>query len=81
MIVNRIAEVAKTKGKTVGQVSQETGIRYNTVLNLFRGQGRRIDLDTIDAVCRVLKAQPGELFQWQPDTVPAAGKESQPEKE
>lgn len=80
MIVNCIAEVARTKGKTVGQVSQEAGIRYNTVLNLFRGQGRRIDLDTIDAICRVLMAQPGELFQWRPDT-PAADKESQQETE
>jgi putative transcriptional regulator len=67
MIVNHAAQVAQAKGKTVRQVSDETGIRYNTILNFFRGQNRRIDLATIDAVCRVLGVQPGELLQRVPD--------------
>lgn len=67
MIVNRVAEVAKAKGKTVRQVSDETGIRYNTILNFFRGGGRRLDLETLDAVCRVLNVQPGEVLQRVPD--------------
>lgn len=74
MIVNRIAEVASAKCKTVSQVSRETGIRYNTILGLYRGKGRRIDLDTIDAICRLLEVQPGELFTWEPDAEePAEG--------
>lgn len=67
MIVNRIAQIAAAKGKSVSQISVETGLRYNTVLALFRGQGRRIDLDTLDTLCRALGVQPGDLFQWQPD--------------
>ena len=64
MIVSRVEAVAAAKGKNVRQISEETGIRYNTILALFRGQGRRVDLDTIDALCRVLQVQPGELFQY-----------------
>ena len=64
MIVNKIEAVAKAKGKNVRQLSQETGVRYNTILALFRGQGSRVDWKTIDAVCRVLKVQPGELFEY-----------------
>ena len=67
MIINHVEVVAKEKGKMVRQISEETGIRYNTILNFFRGQGRRVDLDTLDAICRVLQVQPGELFSWVPD--------------
>ena len=67
MIVNHVAKIAESKKKNVRQVSKETGLRYNTVLNLFRGSATRLDLETMDAVCRILEAQPGDLFQWVPD--------------
>ncbi len=67
MIVNRIAQIAHARGKNVRELSNEMGVQYNTVLNLFRGQGTRIDLETLDALCRVLQVQPGDLFQWRPD--------------
>ena len=64
MIVNRVGAVAKMKGRTVCQLIEESGIRYNTVLSLFCGQSSRVDLHTIDAMCRVLQVQPGKLFQY-----------------
>lgn len=67
MIENRVKTVADSKGKNVRQICLETGIAYNTVLHLFRKSATRIDLKTIDALCRVLECQPGDLFAWMPD--------------
>ena len=55
-------------GKDRCSLTEETGLTYNTVLQLFRGSVSRIDLRTLDALCLALKVQPGELLSWAPDS-------------
>lgn len=63
-----IDEVAKQRGITkIQHLVNETGLNYNTVHWLWTGRATRIDLRTLDTICRVLKAQPGELMVWVDD--------------
>ena len=74
MIINRTGEIARERGLSVRQLSQQAGIMYNTALNLCRGVGTRIDFEVLDSLCKVLHVQPGDLLVWVPDP------EDQPEK-
>lgn len=67
MIINHVAKLAGERKKSVRQVCEETGLAYNTVLSLFRGNATRVDLFTLDGVCRALGVQPGDLFEWVPE--------------
>lgn len=63
MITNRIATVAIAAGITSAkQLAEVTKLAYNTAHGLWTGRASRIDLVTIERICRALNAQPGQLF-------------------
>lgn len=62
MIVNKIGEIAATRGISVRELSERADIAYNTALSLVRGSSTRIDFEVLDRVCAVLAAQPGDLL-------------------
>ena len=43
-------------------MSQETGIRWGTIAAIAKGTIRRIDLESLDAICDALACQPGDLL-------------------
>ena len=48
-------------------VARETGLHRNTVTLLYDETATRLELDTIDRLCRLLGCQVGELFEYLPD--------------
>lgn len=44
-----------------------TGLSRNTVAGLYRETSMRIDLDTLNAICRHYKCDVGELLEYSPD--------------
>lgn len=63
-IENRVRQVMEDRGMTMYRLAKETGLTYQTVHNLVNPnkQLTRIDMDTLERLCRVLGAQVGELF-------------------
>lgn len=49
-------------GKSLYWLSQETGIRWGTIAAIAKGTIRRIDLESLDAICDALACQPGDLL-------------------
>jgi putative transcriptional regulator len=49
-------------GRSLYWLSQETGIRWATLSAMAAGKARRLDLKALDAVCKALDCQPGELL-------------------
>ena len=41
---------------------KQSGVRYATILNLTRGQSRKLSLDALDRICEALECQPGDLL-------------------
>jgi putative transcriptional regulator len=79
VIINRTGEVARERGLSVRQLSQQANIMYNTALNLCRGVGTRIDFEVLDSLCKVLHVQPGDLLVWVPDPEDQAKQAAQPQ--
>jgi len=63
-IVVRIdVELAKRK-MSVGEFSELVGITAANIAVLKNGRAKAIRFSTLEAMCRVLECQPGDLLEW-----------------
>lgn len=67
MIYFKVAELMGKRRMTKQKLSKETGIRPNTVASLWKGESKRIEIKHLDALCKALDCQPGDLFEYIPD--------------
>lgn len=60
---------------TTYRLAKESGIKLPVAYRLMDPDGgfRRIDLETLEALCRTFDLQPGEFLEWVPDK-PKRGK-------
>ena len=64
-IVVRIdVELAKRK-MSVGEFAERVGLTPANVAVLKNGRARAIRFSTLDAICRVLGCQPGDILRWE----------------
>lgn len=66
-IVVRIdVELAKRK-MSVGEFAERVGISPANVSVLKNGRAKAVRFSTLEAMCRVLDCQPGDLLEWVED--------------
>ena len=66
-IVVRIdVQLAKQK-MSVGEFAERVGLTPANVAVLKNGRAKAVRLSTLDAMCRVLQCQPGDLLEWVDD--------------
>ena len=58
---------------TLTELAQRLGMTLANVSILKTNKARAIRFSTLDALCRELKCQPGDLLEWVPE--PEEGKE------
>ena len=51
----------------MGAFADAIGITPANVAVLKNGRAKAVRFTTLDAICRVLDCQPGDLLQWVPD--------------
>jgi putative transcriptional regulator len=51
----------------IADVARETGLNRSTITALYRETATRVDLPTIEQLCRFFRCQVGELFEHLPD--------------
>lgn len=52
---------------SVAEFAEAVGITPANVAVLKNGRAKAVRFSTLDAVCRVLDCQPGEILRWTPD--------------
>ncbi|KPN18204.1 MULTISPECIES: helix-turn-helix domain-containing protein [Arthrobacter] len=55
------------RGLSVGEFADRIGITPANVAVLKNGRARAVRFSTLDAICRVLDCQPGEILVWEED--------------
>ncbi len=65
----RLREIAEPERWNAKKLAEATGLAYRTVWGIWANRSRRADLDTLAALARVLKVEPGELI-GKPGTEP-----------
>ncbi|QEW00207.1 helix-turn-helix transcriptional regulator [Microbacterium caowuchunii] len=52
---------------SVAEFSEAIGISPANVAVLKNGRARAVRFSTLDAICRVLECQPGDILRWEPE--------------
>lgn len=66
-IVITIDRMLAERRMSVGEFADRVGITPANVAVLKNGRAKAVRFTTLDAICRVLECQPGDVLQWQPD--------------
>ena len=69
IIVNLDMMLAKRKMTSL-ELSQRIGITPANLSILKTGKAKAIRMTTLDAICRELKCQPGDILEFTPDDDP-----------
>jgi putative transcriptional regulator len=63
IVVNLDVELAKSK-MSLTELSEHVGITMANLSVLKRNHARAIRFSTLDAICRTLKCQPGDILEY-----------------
>ena len=66
IIVNLDVELAKKKMRS-GELAERIGLTPANLSVLKTGKARAIRFTTLDAICKELDCQPGDILEYRPD--------------
>ncbi|GAA3173487.1 MULTISPECIES: helix-turn-helix domain-containing protein [Streptomyces] len=66
IIVDLDVQLAR-RGLSVGEFAAAVGITPANIAVLKNGRAKAVRFTTLDAICRVLECQPGDVLRWVPD--------------
>ncbi|MFL1484540.1 helix-turn-helix domain-containing protein [Marinobacter sp. LN3S78] len=64
MIKCHLSRLMGEKKLKIVDVARETGVNRGTVTRLYHETASRVELEVIDALCRYLGCEVGELFEF-----------------
>ncbi|MDI2099601.1 helix-turn-helix domain-containing protein [Ruicaihuangia caeni] len=70
IVVDLDVELAKRK-MSVTELADAVGITIANISVLKNSRAKAVRFTTLDAICRVLGCQPGDILRWVPDDEPA----------
>jgi putative transcriptional regulator len=63
----RLDELLEERGMTLTELAGRVGITLANLSILKTNKARAIRFSTLDAICRELHCQPGDLLAWDPE--------------
>ncbi|MGG1141183.1 helix-turn-helix domain-containing protein [Bacillus mycoides] len=66
IIINIDVMLAKRK-MSVTELSEKVGITMTNLSILKNGKAKAIRITTLDAICKALECQPGDILEYQPE--------------
>ncbi|MFF3735465.1 helix-turn-helix domain-containing protein [Streptomyces sp. NPDC002476] len=66
IIVDLDVQLAK-RNLSVGEFATAVGITPANIAVLKNGRAKAVRFTTLDAICRTLDCQPGDVLRWVPD--------------
>ena len=68
-IILRLDRVMADRKMSLNELSEQVGISNVNLSKLKTGKVSAIRFSTLDAICRVLQCQPGDILEYSPDDV------------
>lgn len=66
IIINLDVEMAKQK-MSLTELSEQVGITMSNLSNLKTGKAKAIRFSTLEAICKALNCQPGDILEFRED--------------
>jgi putative transcriptional regulator len=54
----------------IADVARDTGLHRNTITLLYSETATRVDIESIERLCRLFNCNVGDLFEYLPDSPP-----------
>jgi putative transcriptional regulator len=68
MITSNIRAMAERRGLTTAyQLQRDLPASPSVAAQLWSGDFKRVDLQTLDRLCKFLRCKPGDLLKYEPD--------------
>ena len=67
MIKCHLSKLMGEKKLKIVDVARETGVNRGTITRLYHETASRVELEAIDALCRYLDCDVGDLFEFKKD--------------
>jgi putative transcriptional regulator len=67
MIKCHLSRLMGERKMKIVDVARETGLHRNTITLLYNETATRLDLDSIDRLCKLFSCQVGDLFEFRED--------------
>ena len=77
IIINIDVMLAKRK-MSVTELAEKVGITMANISILKNGKAKAIRLSTLEAICKALMCQPGDILEYSPDFTRVSGVPSLP---
>ena len=77
IIINIDVMLAKRK-MSVTELAEKVGITMANISILKNGRAKAIRLSTLEAICKALNCQPGDILEYSPDLTRVSGVPSPP---
>ena len=74
IVIDLDVQLAKKK-MSVSELAAAIDITPVNVSVLKNGRAKAVRFSTLDAICRVLECQPGDILRWEPDETNVSGGE------
>ena len=68
MIVVHVDVMLARRKMSSGELSEKVGISPANISLLKTGKAKAIRFSTLDALCKALDCQPGDILEFRPDT-------------
>ncbi len=68
-IILRLDRVMADRKMSLNELSEQVGVSNVNLSKLKTGKVSAIRFSTLDAICRVLQCQPGDILEYSPDDV------------
>lgn len=67
MIIVRLDRVLADRKMPLGKLADEIGVSIVNLSNLKTGKVKAVRFSTLDAICRALDCQPGDILEYRED--------------
>lgn len=71
MIKCHLSRLMGERKMKVIDVARETGLHRNTITLLYRETAERVELDTMERLCKLFACGVGDLFEYIPEPIGA----------
>ena len=67
MIKCHLSMLMGVKKMKISDLAKATGLNRNTITLLYKEEASRVDLETIDKLCKFFECRVGDLFEYIPE--------------
>ena len=76
MIKCHLSRIMGERRLKIADVARDTGLHRNTITLLYYETATRVDIESIEQLCRLFNCNVGELFEYLPDSATKKASES-----